>query len=218
MNSEIIDNFESKIAHAVRPIVASPRRKRVMREELLAHLIASYSEELSRVSDPEVALGSAIRRFGNVDELREQLQAAVPRWERAVYECFDRKELLMRYLFAIAALVAFVASQYNANTAMMMLQFGGIAVMFAIVAWHLRRKDNLADRWIGPRRWPWVFGIAAALFGTSIILPALALLNLGRRSSPQIALPLGLGFLITFWGLFVIVNAIVARRRPPHAQ
>jgi hypothetical protein len=217
VNDDITAIFESQVAHVVHPIVASPRRKRVMREELLAHLIASYSEELSGTRDPESALESAMQRFGDVDELREQLQAAVPGWERAVYECFDRKELVMRYLFAIAGLVTVVASNYNGNIAMMMLQFGGIAVMFAIVAWHLRRKDNLAARWIGPG-WPWIFGIAAALFGTSIILPALALLNHGRRSSTQIAVPLGLGFLITFWGLFVIINTLMSRRRPPHAQ
>ena len=123
----------------------------------------------------------------------------------------------MRYLFAVAGLVAFVASQYNANIAMLMLQFGAITVMFAIVAWHLRRKDNLAARWIGPS-WPWIVGTAAALFGPSIILPALAMLKQGRRSSPEMAMPLGVGFLITFWGLFLIVSTVIARRRPPHAQ
>ena len=70
------------VERAVRPIQASTPRKRKMREELLTHLAAIYDQEQSRLHNPEAALAAAAARFGNPQELSQQLQAALPFHER----------------------------------------------------------------------------------------------------------------------------------------
>jgi hypothetical protein len=65
------------IERIVRPIGASPRRKLRMREELLAHLTAIVEEEGS--------LERALTRFGDPQEIRRELQAAVPWRERLAH-------------------------------------------------------------------------------------------------------------------------------------
>jgi hypothetical protein len=57
-------------------------RKRKMREELLAHLVSIYEEEMQKVDNQQAALEEAKRRFGDPGELTTQLQQAVPRWDR----------------------------------------------------------------------------------------------------------------------------------------
>jgi ATP-dependent Clp protease ATP-binding subunit ClpC len=56
-------------------------RKRKMREELLAHLTAIFEEERQKADDEQAALDQAKQRFGNVRELSEQIQGAIPRRE-----------------------------------------------------------------------------------------------------------------------------------------
>src|SRR6478672_11130011 len=70
------------VERAVRPLQASTPRKRKMREELLTHLSAIYDQELVRLRNPTAALAAAAERFGNPDELAEQLQAVLPFYER----------------------------------------------------------------------------------------------------------------------------------------
>lgn len=82
------------VERIVRPIVASHTRKMSMRQELLAHLEASISEELQRGITPEEALVIAQERLGDPVELRSTLQATVPSWFRwnAWMACFAVKK------------------------------------------------------------------------------------------------------------------------------
>jgi len=73
------------VKRAIWPLHASTARKRKMREELLAHLSAIYDQELARLRNPQAALKAAAERFGNPDELAEELQAALPFHERFSY-------------------------------------------------------------------------------------------------------------------------------------
>src|SRR5688500_11453532 len=73
------------VERAVRPVRASRRRKLAMRRELLAHLTASYEQELSRRGDEQAALRAALERFGAPAELTRELQAAVPWLERVLF-------------------------------------------------------------------------------------------------------------------------------------
>jgi hypothetical protein len=65
----------------VRPLAASRRRKDGMRQELHAHLIAAFEEELQRVGDERLAIKNTLERLGDVAELRQQLQSTVPMLE-----------------------------------------------------------------------------------------------------------------------------------------
>jgi hypothetical protein len=73
------------VERAVRPLHASTQRKRKMREELLAHLSAIYDQERVELHNPAAAQAAAAARFGNPDELADQLQAALPFHERVSY-------------------------------------------------------------------------------------------------------------------------------------
>ncbi len=71
-----------QVERVVRPVRASSRRKDRMREELLAHLLRLYDEELSRSGNPETATAAAISRFGDAAQLTRELQDSVPAYER----------------------------------------------------------------------------------------------------------------------------------------
>ncbi len=71
-----------RIVHSIR---ASARRKDKMREELLAHLTGTLEQELANGGDENSALERALRRFGDPDALRRELQASVPAIERILF-------------------------------------------------------------------------------------------------------------------------------------
>src|SRR5262249_11480334 len=56
-----------------------------MRQELLAHLTASYEEEKARLGDDRAAVEAAVRRFGDPKEITRDLQASVPFLERTLW-------------------------------------------------------------------------------------------------------------------------------------
>ncbi|MBC7855335.1 MAG: hypothetical protein IAF94_18050, partial [Pirellulaceae bacterium] len=62
-----------QVEHAVRRVPAGKKRKLQMREELLAHLIAIYLEELPRQPDEKASLSAAFERFGNPAEISAEL-------------------------------------------------------------------------------------------------------------------------------------------------
>jgi hypothetical protein len=73
------------VERVVRPIRATPGRKDRMRAELLAHLTATYEEELSQDGDTKAALDRAVARFGQPGEVRRELQESVPAFERVLH-------------------------------------------------------------------------------------------------------------------------------------
>lgn len=91
MNDLTMTQLKVIVERAVRPIRASKLRKRRMREELLGHLVGIYEEELGRLGDHQAALEQAGQRFGNPRELTEELQEAVPKWDR-VFPILDELE------------------------------------------------------------------------------------------------------------------------------
>ena len=77
-----MNELKIHVERVVRPIRASNRRKCRMREELLAHLTCMAEQEQHRTKDDGAAVAAAIRRFGDADALRDELQASVPVVER----------------------------------------------------------------------------------------------------------------------------------------
>src|SRR5262249_56512234 len=62
------------VERAVRPIKATIKYKRKVREELLGHLSATYEEEVSRDGQPFAALNRAADRFGDPGRLSRELE------------------------------------------------------------------------------------------------------------------------------------------------
>ena len=88
MNEFVLTRFKIVVERAVRPVRACLHRKQRMREELLAHIVAVFEDDLERHGDESLALEHAIERFGDPAELTSQLQAVVPSSDR-VDRLFD---------------------------------------------------------------------------------------------------------------------------------
>ncbi|GMV91306.1 MAG: hypothetical protein AMXMBFR82_10840 [Candidatus Hydrogenedentota bacterium] len=70
------------VERIVRPIRAGVLRKNRMRDELLGHLKTAFEEERFRTRSDAEAEQRAVARLGDPDALREELQRAVPWYER----------------------------------------------------------------------------------------------------------------------------------------
>lgn len=121
-----------QVERVVRPIRASGRRKDRMREELLAHLTATYHEELARDSDEAAALARALRRFGNPDHLRRELQASVPFLERILFVRMPLHERLVAGTYRIGKQPGDSALRYAIRTAAATTICWGIPVFFLL--------------------------------------------------------------------------------------
>ncbi|MGO9111219.1 MAG: hypothetical protein ACLP9L_18495 [Thermoguttaceae bacterium] len=116
MNDVTLTELKIVVEQAVRPVRATMARKRKMREELLAHLLAIFEEEAEKLGDEQTALEQAKQRFGDPRELTGQLQQTVPQWDRfaRLFEAYDFPRLgepLLRFAgrLTIFTLVAFAA-------------------------------------------------------------------------------------------------------------
>jgi hypothetical protein len=184
-----LEDFVHRIVH---PIAASPRRKQIIQEELLAHLMERSASDL-----------------GDPDELRQQLQSSVPLVERTVYRSLAFLEPLMTRLLWIAGLVAFTAGAHLHFTLNIFVQFAGLLLLCALMFKHFCAPDNVASRVLG-RRWPWYVAATATVFGAMMILPAWAQLNRGQSNMSFV--PLVTGAAIALGGLGLLAHTIHARR------
>jgi hypothetical protein len=69
MNETSLKELKIVVERAVRPVRATTKRKRKMREELLAHLVSIFQEEVDSLGDEQVALQRVRERFGDPEEL-----------------------------------------------------------------------------------------------------------------------------------------------------
>jgi len=99
--------LEQHVGSVVDPIAACPSRKLAMREELLAHLVGAYEEELAESRSHETALASAKTRFGNLQILSEELGQSVPLLERLIFQFLTPREpLMLRWILVGLACLA----------------------------------------------------------------------------------------------------------------
>jgi hypothetical protein len=103
-------DFDPLITRTLRGVPALPRRKRLMRDELLAHLLDSYHEELHRL-DPDSAARAAAHRLGHPAALRRQLRDSVPTIERIAALILSPKEIPMsRWLWLLAVILTLMGT------------------------------------------------------------------------------------------------------------
>lgn len=86
MNEEIRRRLKVHVERCVRPIRAANLRKDRMRRELFSHLSEVFAQERLRDGDDQRALRQALERFGDVRQVREELQASVSRWEQFLFQ------------------------------------------------------------------------------------------------------------------------------------
>lgn len=207
MNEPQVKDFDGHLDRAIESIAARPGRKCMMCEELLRHLYEVYQVELGCLSDEGAALEAAIKRLGSADELRMQLQASVPRFERMLFMCLDRKETFMlRWLWVVGVAAIVVANIFNFSQDDQVLLVG-MALISGLIFRHLLQKNNIALRFVGVR-WPWLMGLVGVLFGMAIVLPAMAKMkNTGAVELLQIEF-LTVGAMIVIAGLYFMFQAV----------
>jgi len=79
MNEDIVRELRKTVERAVRPLAVSLKRKRQVREELLAHLLGVFDQELATDGDEQAALARTLARFGDPAELTADLANSAPR-------------------------------------------------------------------------------------------------------------------------------------------
>ena len=72
----------------------------------------------------------------------------------------------------------------------------------------LTQESNSVTRWLGPR---WGWRIVGILFGTGVILPALAMYRDHKRAGMEVVVPVMLGALMVGIAVVSIVYSIVKR-------
>ena len=101
-----VAEFEARVRVAVDPIPASPERKRLMREELLAHLLGAYEQEIDAGGSSNSAIEIATERFGDVAWVRRELVNSVPVFERFFYLILERESQMRIWILVGVALIA----------------------------------------------------------------------------------------------------------------
>jgi hypothetical protein len=122
MNDVTLTELKIVVERAVRPVRATVYSKRKMREELLAHLVSIFAEEMQEAGDEHAALDQVKRRFGDPRELTGELQQAVSQWDRFLYFienfiCFRAGESMLLH----AARVAVLPYMWSAITCLLVL-------------------------------------------------------------------------------------------------
>jgi hypothetical protein len=101
------EKLATQVQLTIDPIAASARRKQAMSEELLAHLLGAYEQELNATVSEYDALNAALARFGNIEILREELTQSVPLAERLFYHFSSpREQIMLRWILVGIAVIA----------------------------------------------------------------------------------------------------------------
>ena len=108
MNDAVLDDLTAHVTQAIGALPASRARRQRMQEELLAHLLDLYDEELERLQDEQAALDRAKQRFGRAGDLRSELVTAVPWVERLILLLWGKVSIMWRWLWVVGVLGVFV--------------------------------------------------------------------------------------------------------------
>jgi len=108
MNDAVRNDLAAHINQAIGALPASHLRRQQMQEELLAHLLDIYDEELECLRDERAAAERAKQRFGLAEPLRSELATAVPRVERLFFLLCAKGSIMGRWLWIVGLLAAFI--------------------------------------------------------------------------------------------------------------
>lgn len=108
MNDAVLNELTAHVAQAIGALPAFRARRQRMQEELLAHLLDAYDEELDRLRDERSAAEQAKQRFGRADYLRSELSTAVPWVERLIFHLCGKGSVMWRWIWIVGVLAMFV--------------------------------------------------------------------------------------------------------------
>jgi hypothetical protein len=126
MNESTLAQLKTLVERVVRPVRASAAYKRNMREELLAHVVAAFEQEATRLRDERAALERTAERFGNPGELTGRFREAIPARERNAW-------FLETLLFRPGEFTFRRAVRYALLT-------GAEILVFLLITWYVRGR------------------------------------------------------------------------------
>jgi hypothetical protein len=88
-------------------VSATRARRRAMREELMAHLLGAFEQELAHHGDSNQAARAALARFGADDALSHALALTVPWLERTLCKILHPKEQPMSRIVLLTGAAVF---------------------------------------------------------------------------------------------------------------
>jgi hypothetical protein len=147
MNEAILNSLAGHILQALGPLPASRSHKQQMQQELLAHLLALYEEELAVVKDEQAAVRRAKQRFGRAEELGAELQTALPMLERLIFLLYRKGQIMWRWIWIVGCVAIMV----------------GLGFVLPAIA-QLRNADHIA------RSEAYPFAMCLALLGLGLVL------------------------------------------------
>ena len=154
MKEEVLNDLRAHVERAVSGIPAGRGWRRRVGEELLAHLLAVYGEELAGPGGIEQAADRAKERLGRIDDLKEELGDSVPRLDRLLFRFQERELTMWRWLLPCGCVTILV----------------GLGFVFPAVA-KLRSQGLL----LGPE-------VLLLLLGLALTVAGLGSLGWGMRS------------------------------------
>jgi len=104
-DDEIEAEFEAYVRRVVEPVVAFGWRKGAMREELMAHLLQRYQEQLECPEGESLAICEVVARMGDDRALSRELQDSIGLVERLWVQLLSRKGASMRRWIWLAAMI-----------------------------------------------------------------------------------------------------------------
>jgi hypothetical protein len=106
MSESTLSAFESYLEQTLASLPIRAGRRREIRDELLAHLLNVYEDELARHGDERKASAETLRRFGAADFLSTELESSIPVWERGLTWILGQKEKIMWRLFLVLGILS----------------------------------------------------------------------------------------------------------------
>ena len=106
MSESALNALEDFVEQTLAPLPVRAGHRRDIRDEMLAHLLCIFEDELARCDDEARAVAQTLRRFGTADALQGELDSCVPTWERVLTWVQNKREKIMWRLFLVLGVLA----------------------------------------------------------------------------------------------------------------
>lgn len=104
MSNEALFELESYLQHLLAPLPLRSGKRHELQDEMLAHLLSVFDEEMACDANEKAAVARTLRRFGDAFPLQSDLETCVPFRER--FLSWILKEKNMWRLFLATGVVA----------------------------------------------------------------------------------------------------------------
>ncbi len=99
--------LEAIVEQVLRPVWTTRMRKQMLREELLAHVLDVFADEVANLGNEQQALEKTRKRFGSAAEVGTEFQVTFS-MSKYLLSLFSKETLMARWLWFVAVVAIFV--------------------------------------------------------------------------------------------------------------